>query len=173
MKSFQNPVGQTKESLISLRTEPCIGDRQAVKKILSSTHLFYSCEIDIAIWLLNEGIRDGNESGYYFLFADKGKETVGYICYGPITLTENRFDLYWIAVRKDFQGNGLGGLLIREGEKKIRELGGRIVYVETSSRKDYWPTLAFYKKHRYLEIARIPDFYRDGDDKIILMKRLP
>ncbi len=87
-------------------------------------------------------------------------------------MTDNRFDVYWIAVRKDLQGNGVGGMILREGEKKIRGLGGKVVYIETSSRNDYRPTLAFYRGQHYVEVAHIPDFYRDGDGKIILMKRL-
>ncbi len=172
MKSAQSPRGKTEEVPIRLRSNPRAADRAAVEEILLSTDLFYACEVDIALWLLDEGINDGDESGYHFLFADRGKETVGYICFGPITMTDNRFDVYWIAVRKDLQGNGVGGMLLREGEKKIRGLGGKVVYIETSSRNYYRPTLAFYRGKHYVEVAHIPDFYRDGDGKVILMKRL-
>jgi ribosomal protein S18 acetylase RimI-like enzyme len=171
MKRFP-PEKPLKDRSVSLREEPQASDRQAIAEILSSTNLFYPFEIEIAVWLLDETLREGDESGYYFLFADQGNETVGYSCYGPITMTENRYDLYWIAVRKDLQGSGLGGLLIREAEKKMADMGGTILYVETSGRQDYQPTLAFYRKQQYQSIACIPDFYKDGDDKIIFMKKL-
>ncbi len=158
---------------IILRTQPRSRDRAALKKILLSTKLFYPFEIEVALWLLDEALQTGDESGYHFIFADRGKETVGYACYGPITMTENRFDMYWIAVRKDLQGRNIGKLLISETEKGIIGMAGRHVFVETSSREDYGPTRAFYKSCGYIEVARVPDFYKDGDDKIILMKSFP
>jgi ribosomal protein S18 acetylase RimI-like enzyme len=166
------PQRSVKASSVSFRAEPQLSDRQAIAAILSSTAFFYSYEIDIALWLLDEGIRDGVESGYHFLFADQDDETVGYVCYGPITMTENRYDLYWIAVKKDRQGDGIGGELLRKAEKDMVEKGGVFLYVETSGREDYRPTLEFYEKHKYQRVACIPDFYKDGDDKIIFAKKL-
>jgi ribosomal protein S18 acetylase RimI-like enzyme len=172
MKSLNSSKRSAKPNSISFRAEPQFSDRQAIATILSSTALFYPYEIEIALWLLDEGIRDGIESGYHFLFADQDNETIGYACYGPITMTDNRFDLYWIAVRKDRQGDGLGGELLRRAEKEIAAMGGMILYVETSGREDYRQTLNFYEKHQYRRVACLPDFYKDGDDKIIFMKKL-
>jgi hypothetical protein len=75
-------------------------------------------------------------------------------------------------VRPDHPRPGGRGITPREGAKKTPPLGGKVVYIETSSRNDYRPTLAFYRGQHYVEVAHIPDFYRDGDGKIILMKRL-
>jgi len=30
----------------------------------------------------------------------------------------------------------------------------------------------FYRKHGFVEVARIPDFYTEGDDKVIFWKKL-
>jgi hypothetical protein len=46
------------------------------------------------------------------------------------------------------------------------------VYVETSGRRDYAPTRAFYERAGYRPEARLADFYAPGDDKWIYVKPL-
>jgi hypothetical protein len=54
----------------------------------------------------------------------------------------------------------------------MRERGGRHCYVETSGRRDYAPTRAFYKRSGYTAEAWLADFYAPGDDKLIFRKAL-
>jgi ribosomal protein S18 acetylase RimI-like enzyme len=161
------------EDRITLRTGARVRDRSDLKKILLSTQLFYPYEMDVAIDLLNDQIKWKEESIFSFIFADRNRECVGYVCYGPILTTDNRYDMYWIAVRKDLQGQGIGKILVNETEKRISGRKGRHIYVETSSREDYEPTRAFYRRNGYAEVARVPHYYKDNDDMIILMKTLP
>lgn len=161
------------EDRITLRTRARVRDWSDIKKILLSTRLFYSYEIDVALDLLDDQIKWKEESIFSFLFADRNRECVGYVCYGPILTTDNRYDMYWIAVRKDLHGKGIGKILVEETEKRICEKKGRHIYVETSSREDYEPTRAFYRRNGYVEVARVPHYYKDNDDMIILMKTLP
>jgi ribosomal protein S18 acetylase RimI-like enzyme len=160
------------EDRITLRTRARVRDRSDLKKILLSTQLFYPYEIDVAIDLLDDQIKWKEESIFSFIFVDRNRECVGYVCYGPILTTDNRYDMYWIAVRKDLQGRGIGKILIDETEKRVSARNGRHIYVETSSRKDYEPTRAFYRRNGYVEVARVPHYYKDDDDMIILMKTL-
>lgn len=155
-----------------LRTEPTNSDKEAIVEILHSTGNFYPHEISIAIELIDDRLRKGLASEYLFTFADIAQCVAGYICYGPITMTIGRFDIHWIAVRKDYQCRGIGGLLLKEAEMDILRRGGKYVFVDTSSRDAYSGTRAFYRRHSYIEIARIPDYYTDGDDKVVLMKSL-
>ncbi len=43
---------------------------------------------------------------------------------------------------------------------------------ETSSQETYAPTIRFYKRAGYELIARIRNFYRIGDDKLVFVKRI-
>ncbi|MDA8091304.1 MAG: GNAT family N-acetyltransferase [Nitrospiraceae bacterium] len=166
----------------SFRYEPVPADRQRLKEILSSTGAFYKREVDVAIELLDDRLQKGEKSEYIFLFCEaeekkrgKGKaggKVAGYVCYGPITLTKGRFDLYWIAVDASMQGSGIGSALMLEAEKKMAELGCRHIYVETASKKKYAPTRAFYRKNGYAFVALVPEYYAPGDDKLIFMKTL-
>lgn len=164
---------QTKvEKGIRLRSEVKESDRDDVRALLLSTGIFYPHEIKVAIELIDDRLAKGTHSEYHFIFADGDKGLKGYICYGPITMTIGRFDIHWIAVRKDSQQRGIGSMLLKEAERDILSQGGRFIFVETSSRPDYASTRAFYRSHDYGEVARIPDYYAEGDDKVIFMKAL-
>lgn len=157
---------------IHIRSEVRTDDIAAVRGILESAGMFKHYEVNVAIELVEDRLSKAGQSEYRFLFADDDKTTVGYICYGPITVTDGRFDLYWIAVRRDSWGKGIGGRLIRRAELEMKKQGCPLVFVETSSREDYEHTRSFYLRNGYRVVARIPDFYHDNDDKLILMKRL-
>lgn len=47
-----------------------------------------------------------------------------------------------------------------------------MVLTETSSQPSYEATRRFYERSGYAEIARVPDFYAVGDDKVVLVKGL-
>ncbi len=153
-----------------LRNEPTAADCSAVRDIVASTGMFYDYEIDVAVELIDERLKRGPASGYFFLFADLDGRTVAYSCYGPIACTVNSFDLFWIAVHKDCQGHGLGRLLLEESERCIAAAGGRRIYVETSSREQYLPTRTFYEHCDYKLEADLTDFYGPGDAKSIYVK---
>ena len=44
--------------------------------------------------------------------------------------------------------------------------------VETASKESYAATRAFYERIGYVEVARTPDFYKDGDDRVVYSRRL-
>jgi ribosomal protein S18 acetylase RimI-like enzyme len=57
-------------------------------------------------------------------------------------------------------------------EEKIRRRGGRLLVIETSSQESYGDTRAFYERIGYTFAARLPDYYDEGDDKLIYLKQL-
>ena len=57
-------------------------------------------------------------------------------------------------------------------EKLIQNSGGHRVYVETSGRPDYLPTRNFYERCKYTKAAELPEFYGEGDSKVIYVKVL-
>ncbi|MBK8945572.1 MAG: GNAT family N-acetyltransferase [Ignavibacteriae bacterium] len=145
-------------------------DIENIREIVSSTGFFSNDEVDIAVELVEERLSKGIESGYYFLFLEMDGKTVGYSCFGPIPATKFSFDLYWIAVHKDFQSLGLGKILLVESEKVISNLGGNRIYVETSGREQYISTRKFYLACNYKEEAVLQDFYAPGDAKYLYLK---
>ena len=148
------------------------GDASGLRDIVESTGFFNQEEIDVAVELVTERLEKGEASGYYFIFADFKDRTIGYACYGPIPGTQASFDLYWIAVHRDYRGKGIGKLLLNASEQEISRMGGRRIYIETASRKQYTPTRAFYLACQYELEATLRDFYAPGDSKCIFVKEI-
>jgi len=155
-----------------LRTSLRPQDIASVRQIVASTGFFSDEEITIAGELVEETLVKGDASGYYFIFATADEELIGYCCFGPVPLTRESFDLYWIAVAPEHQGSGLGRRLMAAAENEIRQRGGARVYADTSSREQYLPTRTFYEAVGYHQAACLPDFYAPGDGKVIYCKTL-
>ncbi len=177
-KQKQKPGRQRKPAAkkiirgIRFRSEPVPEDRKAIKKILAGTKAFHRREIEVALELLDDRLSKGFDSEYMFLFCEIGGKTAGYVCYGPITMTKGRFDLYWIAVDVSAQGKGIGSALLKKAEAEMARLGCRHIYAETASKKEYALTREFYRKSGYSFVALVPEYFAPDDDKLIFMKTL-
>jgi len=147
-------------------------DTPALMEILRDTPEFTPSEVVVAEEVIDSYLKDPANSGYYTLVAEDDSGIAGYICYGPTPLTDGTWDMYWEAVAREKQGQGIGGALMKAAEKEIGKVGGRLALIETSSTPAYEKTLRFHLGLGYEIIARIPDFYSPGDDKLILQKRL-
>lgn len=158
---------------MTFRYQPRPADRQAVERIVASSGFFAPHEIAVAVELVDDRLARGPASEYFFVFADGAQgRTWGYTCYGPITVTQGSYDLYWIAVDQTYRGKGLGRALLEESERLIRAAGGRRLYIETSNREQYASTRGFYLRCGYTLEALLKDFYAPGDDKAIYVKGL-
>lgn len=157
---------------ITLRQTVTPADRDHVRAIVESTGMFRPDEVDVAVELVDERLAKGEPSGYYFVFAELGGQVVGYACYGPIACTVSSYDLFWIAVRQDQQGAGLGRKMIEQCERLIQAAGGNRIYIDTSGRAQYTPTRRFYERCDYILEASLQDFYAPGDDRVIFVKVL-
>ena len=92
---------------------------------------------------------------------------------GQTPCTDGTWDLYWIAVDPKLHGAGVGSTLMRATEEAIRADQGRMIIIETASKPAYDRTRAFYLKYGCREVARVPDFYSRGDDKVVYALTLP
>jgi len=160
------------ERHLTLRYDVVETDVIRVREIVDSTGFFHPPEVDVAVELVEERLRRGDASGYFFAFVELEGVAIGYSCYGPIACTASSYDVYWIAVHRDEQKNGIGRWLMTLTEQLIRSREGRRIYVETSGRLDYLPTRSFYERCEYVKAAELPEFYGDGDSKVIYLKVL-
>jgi ribosomal protein S18 acetylase RimI-like enzyme len=148
-------------------------DGPQIHAINASTSLFSQEEVECVDELWQEYQDNGPErSGYYFLVDKEDEQVLAYSCYGPRALTDRTYDLYWIAVDPHARRGGIGRKLLLATEAAIREMGGRLLIVETSSLPEYAPTRSFYLATGYLLEATLKDFYKEGDDLVIFTKHL-
>ena len=157
---------------IRYRYRPKPSDVPALRRLVAATGVFYPAERAIALELLEERLEMGAKSGYSFIFADRGRELVGYSAWGKVPLTEQSYDLYWIAVDPACQGEGVGQRLLELTEHGVARRGGGGLYIETSSRGAYVRTRRFYRRAGYPQVARFADFYAPGDHKVVFSKTI-
>jgi ribosomal protein S18 acetylase RimI-like enzyme len=89
-----------------------------------------------------------------------------------VPLTQRSFDLYWIAVAPDAEGQGVGRALMQLVERAVAARGGGHLYIETSSRRVYRRTRRVDRAAGYRQAARLADFYAPGDHKIMFCKAI-
>lgn len=157
-----------------MKIRPLISkDRERLQAMLIGTRVFTDEEIGVAMELIDIVIRDVNQKDYKIACAVNGDDQpIGYICYGPVPMTQGAFDLYWIAVAPGFQGQKIGSGLLDFLEEKVRRLDGRMILADTSSIPSYEKAQEFYLKKGFQEVARIADYYWKGNDRITYCKRI-
>jgi D-alanine-D-alanine ligase len=147
-------------------------DRDPILAAIAATEFFPDFEVEVAREVLDDAIA-GKDDGHYRSFtALLGERPVGWACLGPTPCTVGTWDFYWMAVHPDVQGQGIGRRLVAAIEDCARQAGGRLVIIETAGRALYEPTRRFYLTWGYHEAARIADFYADGDDKVMYVRRV-
>lgn len=148
-------------------------DREPLRGILESTGAFSRAEIQVALELIDHALTRPGQTDYYFQCIEHDGRLAGYMCYGEVPLSDRCWDLYWIAVDPKAQGAGLGQAMVRFMEADLRERRARRIFIETGGKTSYGATRAFYERAGYREMARLPGFFAEGDDKVIFGKELP
>jgi ribosomal protein S18 acetylase RimI-like enzyme len=148
-------------------------DTDALVALTDATGLFKPLEIVALRQDLDDFHSTNHADDHHAITCEENGEIVGFACYVPVPMTEGTWQLSWIAVKKDRQGHGIGGTLLRYVENDIRMLRrGRVLFVETGSLPHYELTRQFYRKNGYEEQALLKDFYADGDSMVVFRKAL-
>ncbi len=143
-------------------------DIDKLKEVVNSSELFPSEYLDemIADYFHNPGTED-----IWFTYIDHQIPTaIGYCV--PEKLTEGTYNLLAIGVLKESQGKGIAGEMMKHIEQLLKEKGGRVLIVETSSDNAQLAARNFYKKIGYTQEAVIRDFWKEGEDKIVFWQKL-
>jgi ribosomal protein S18 acetylase RimI-like enzyme len=148
-------------------------DRARLYSMLIETQVFTREEIEVAMELIGIVLEDPNQEDYRIdCMANGEDQAIGYVCYGPVPMTQGTFDLYWIVVDPRCQGQGVGSRLLHFLEEVARERKGRMILIDTSSIPQYEKAQKFYLRHGFQEVARVPDYYDTGNDRITFCKKL-
>ena len=66
--------------------------------------------------------------------------------------------------------SGVGSMLLRAAEDRLRAAGSQVVGLETAV--DNLAALAFYKRHGYSVVRAWPRYYSNGVDALVMSKEL-
>lgn len=144
-------------------------DTNALLALAEATGLFESNHIEELAQMLNHHFSDESEDVW---LTDYDREPVGVAYVAPERMTEGTWNLYLIAIHPNWQRQGRGAFLLGYVEQMLAQNGERVLLVETSGLEEFEYVRAFYRKNGYEEEARIREFYKAGEDKIIFRKVL-
>jgi ribosomal protein S18 acetylase RimI-like enzyme len=147
-------------------------DRPTIIRFIEETGMFSIDEVTIATELIDAVLFKPDQEDYFIYVYVSRDSVLGYYCIGPTPATDGTFDLYWIVVSPSAQGKGIGRALNRHAETFVLSRDGRLIIAETSSQEKYEKTRRFYYSLDYVQIARVPDYYRAGDDLVVFAKYL-
>ncbi|MEP0547110.1 MAG: GNAT family N-acetyltransferase [Rhodothermales bacterium] len=146
-------------------------DTDALMAIADASGLFQPHELDEVGGMLAAHFSGDLGPDHHWLTDDEdGPAAVAY--YAPEPFTDGVWNLYMLAVHPDRQGDGRGAALVRHVEATLGAQGARLLLIETSGLAGFERTRSFYQKCGYVEEARIRDYYRAGDDKVVYRKSL-
>ena len=146
-------------------------DTDSLLALAEATGLFDASEMDQLRAMLSAFHDGSGMPGEFWLIDDDGG-TVGVVYCAPERMTEGTWNLYLIGVHPDRQREGRGAALLKHVEDKLRSQDERVILVETMGVSDFEYVRAFYRNAGYQEEARIRDFYRADQDKIVYWKSL-
>lgn len=148
-------------------------DRKQIRHLIEHGGTFNETEIRVAMEVLDEALRHPEKGDYHvFCAIDDSGSIAGYICFGPIPMTDDCYDLYWIVVDKKFSRKGVGGKLLEFMEGFLARKRARLIYVDTESSLAYEAARSFYEKNGFRVVCVLDDFYRKGANKLIFMKEV-
>jgi GNAT superfamily N-acetyltransferase len=148
-------------------------DTDTLVALTEATGLFKPIEITALREVLDDYHAANHADGHIAITDEEAGAIVGFAYYAPAPMTEGTWHLYWIAVRKDQQGRGVGSRMLRHVENDIRTTHhGRVLFIETGSMPHYELTRQFYRKNGYEQHALLQDFYAEGDSMVVFRKRL-
>lgn len=115
---------------------------------------------------------DGNLGENHFWITYDNYGLIGSAYYAPEPFADGTWNLYFIAVHPDYQRQGYGAKILQYVEQTLAKRGERILLIETSGLPHLEGTRMFYRQQGYEEEARIREFYKAAEDKIIFRKAL-
>jgi ribosomal protein S18 acetylase RimI-like enzyme len=147
-------------------------DTPVLVQLAGETGFFKPHEVEALKEVLDDYHDHNQQHGHRCVTREERGNVVGFAYYAPAAMTDRTWYLYWIAVSKAVQGKGIGKVLLTHLEDEIRGLGGRVLFLETSSLPLYEPTRNFYLKNGYDQEATLRDYYADGDSMVVFRKKL-
>ena len=87
----------------------------------------------------------------------------------------NTPEIYWLGwtyVYQDFRRRGLGAALLQHAIDRVKALGARKLYIDTSSDPTYGAAVKLYQAYGFREEGVLRDYYGEGEHYLILGKYL-
>lgn len=159
---------------MTIRT-PVADDKANLMELSEATGIFSPEDMEGMDHMMSSFFAGEAEEGHFWIGDDEGPDNGGIrgvVYCGPESFAgPGVWNMFFIGVYPDDQGQGRGSKLLHYVEDKLRSEGQRLLLIDTSSGDGFELTRKFYAKHGYSEEARIRGFYGD-EDKVTFRKDL-
>ncbi len=150
-------------------------DTPALVALAISTGLFQPDEADALLRAVLDDLHGGrlgrDHLAAVWCDAATGRPS-GWAYFASNDKADRVWDLWWIGVDPAWHGRGVGDALLSFVESEVRRRGGRMLLIETSALPPTARARRFYEKRGYAVCGRVPDFYGEGDDKVVYVARV-
>ena len=147
-------------------------DTETLLAMTAATGVFKPMEVDTLREVLDSFHEYNRDAGDRCFVVEEDGELLGFEYHAAEPMTDRSWMLWWIVVRPDRHGRGIGKKLMAFMEEDAVTAGGRIMFLETSSLPSYEPTRKFYLTLGYEITGQIRDYYAAGDDMVFFRKPL-
>lgn len=144
-------------------------DLDQLQIIIDDSKLFPS---ELLLGMLDSYFNNPESSDLWFKLCDDKNIPIGIIYAIEEPLTNKTYNLLLIAIHSNYKGKGLGKKLVHFIENYLKNLGCRLILIDTSGTHDFDSTRKFYYSLDYEKVSEIPDYYNDGESKVTFMKKL-
>ena len=154
-------------------------DFPELKRIAEGTNMFLDGELESFLSELQQyfqSVEGGADPLTTLTVAVEGNDETGPLTgaayFTPEVMAQGVMNLLFIGVAPEARNRGVGQSLLQQFEDTAQSNSARLAIIETASDQMFAPAWALYRKMGYGEEARIRDFFDDGLDKLIFLKRL-
>lgn len=165
-----SPTGQYEDGRCLMIRDITFNDIPDLEELARAIDLFEPHELEMFSHMLHDHFNTRQDNQHWII--DDDNTPLGAAYYAPEPFSKGVWNLYFIGVHPQYQGYGRGSALLTYIEQSLMERGERLLLVETSGMERFEQVREFYRKNDYDEEARIRDFYKPGDDKIVFRKVL-
>jgi ribosomal protein S18 acetylase RimI-like enzyme len=149
-------------------------DRAALLAVATATGLFSAEEAEGLLGGILDQLASGAlPEGHAALACRQAADgtILGWTYFAPDPHAEGVWNVWWIGVAPAAQGLGVGRSLLLAAEAQAAARGARVVVIETSAKDGQARARRFYAREGYAECGRVPDFYAEGDHKVLFARR--
>ena len=145
-------------------------DREPIRELIAGTNAFKPFEVDVAMELVDVALTQKDQEDYHSLRPRGRRRHRRRLC----LLREKPHDPGHVRPVLDRDaggpvGKGYGREIVGFVVEEVRKMGGKLLVIETSSQESYGTTRRFYEKIGCTLAATLPDYYDEGDDKLIYL----